>query len=153
MEPRIPYAKLAPEAYKALMALEQHVRANGLERALVHLVDLRVSQLNGCAFCIDMHSKDLRAEGETEQRVYALSAWRETPFYSDRERAALAWAEAVTMLGGDHVGDAIFAETRRHFEDRELVELTLAICTVNAWNRMIIAFRTLPGSYRPVNTR
>jgi AhpD family alkylhydroperoxidase len=147
MEPRIPYAKIAPQAFQALMALEKHVRESGLERALVHLVDLRVSQINGCAYCVDMHSKDLRAEGESEQRVYALPVWRETPFYSDKERAALAWAEAVTTLGGDHVGDAVFAEARRVFSDRELVELTLAISTVNAWNRMIIAFRTVPGSY------
>jgi AhpD family alkylhydroperoxidase len=151
-QPRIPYVKVAPEAYQALWALEKHVRSSGLDPMLLNLVYLRVSQLNGCAYCIDAHAKDLRAGGETEQRIYELQAWREAPFYSDRERAALAWAEVVTSLGEDHVGEAAFAAARRTFSDHDLVELTLAIATINAWNRIAIAFRSVPGSYRPAKT-
>jgi AhpD family alkylhydroperoxidase len=149
MEPRIPWTRAVPAAYQAIWALERHVRASELDRRLLDLVYLRVSQMNGCAFCVDMHAKELRAAGDTEQRVYSLAAWRETPFYSERERAALAWAEAVTSLGSDHVGDELFERTRRFFSEPELVELTLAVATINAWNRMGIAFRSVAGAYEP----
>lgn len=149
MTQRIAYSEVAPKAFRALLTLAQHVRNSGLEPTLVELVNLRVSQMNGCAFCIDMHTKDLRAAGETEQRLYLLSAYREAPFYSDRERAALAWAEAVTELGKDGVPDAVYEETRRHFGEAELVELTLAVIQINAWNRMNVAFRMPAGTYTP----
>ena len=146
---RFSYKDAAPEAYKALLALETYVRRTSLARPLAELIYMRVSQINGCAHCIDMHSKDARAAGETEQRLYALVAWRDTPFFSDRERAALAWAEAVTELGRDGVPDVVYTEARRHFDERELVELTLATATINAWNRLAIAFRTEVGGYTP----
>jgi AhpD family alkylhydroperoxidase len=146
---RIAYAEVAPEALKAMLALETHVRRAGLPRPLIELIYMRVSQINRCAYCIDMHSKDARAAGETEQRLYALTSWRETPFFTEAERAALAWAEAVTELGRDHVSDEVFAEARRHFEERELVELTMAVATINAWNRLGIAFRLDVGGYAP----
>ena len=149
MNRRIAYNEVAPKAYRALLGLAQHVRNAGLDLTLVELVNLRVSQMNGCAFCIDMHTKELRAAGETEQRLYLLSAYREAPFYSDRERAALAWAEAVTELGKDGVPDAIYEEARRHFAENELVELTLAVIHINAWNRMNVAFRMPAGTYTP----
>ena len=110
---------------------------------------MRASQVNGCAFCIDMHSKDARAHGESEQRLYALSAWRETPFFTERERAALAWTESVTLIGQDHAPDALFEEVRSHFKDDELIKLTMAIVAINSWNRLAIAFRAVPGSYQP----
>ncbi|MDI1476340.1 carboxymuconolactone decarboxylase family protein [Polyangium sp. y55x31] len=149
MTARIAYNEVAPKAFRALLGLAQHVRSAGLEPTLIELVNLRVSQINGCAFCIDMHSKDLRAAGETEQRLYLLSAYREAPFYSDRERAALAWAEAVTELGKDGVPDVVYEEARRHFGEAELVELTLAVIHINAWNRMNVAFRMPAGTYTP----
>lgn len=149
MNQRIKYTEVAPEAFRALSALQEQVGKISLDRGLVHLVYLRVSQMNGCAFCIDMHSKDLRAAGETEQRIYLLAAHREAPIYTDRERAAFAWAEAVTDLGAGHVPDAVYEEACRHFQEKELVELTLAVATINAWNRMGIAFRTPAGSYKP----
>jgi AhpD family alkylhydroperoxidase len=149
MNSRISYRQANPAAFQALSALQKHVLASGLDRRLMDLVYLRVSQINACAYCVDMHAKDLRADGETEPRAFALSVWRETPFYSDRERAALAWAEAVTSLGDGHVGDAVFEEARRFFSEGELVELTLAVATINAWNRMSIAFRSVPGHYTP----
>jgi AhpD family alkylhydroperoxidase len=149
MKPRIAYRQAAPEAYQALHGLQKHVFGSGLERRLLDLVYLRVSQINACAYCVDMHAKDLRADGETDQRVDALPVWREAPFYSDRERAALAWAEAVTTLGDDHVGDVLFEATRRIFSEKEIVELTLAVATINAWNRMSIAIRAVPGHYTP----
>jgi AhpD family alkylhydroperoxidase len=148
MEPRLDAMKIAPKAYHAMYGLEAYVRHCGLEMGLLELVKMRSSQLNACAYCIDMHSKDARAEGETEQRLYALSAWRETPFFTERERAALAWTEAVTLVGESHVPDELYAETRRHFSEEELVNLTMAIVTINAWNRLSIAFRAVPGSYQ-----
>jgi len=148
MEPRLDPMKAAPKAYHAMYGLETYVRQCGIEIGLLELVKMRASQLNGCAYCIDMHSEDARAHGETEQRLYALSAWRETPFFTERERAALAWTEAVTLVGESHVPDDLFAETRRHFTDEELVNLTMAIVTINAWNRLSIAFRAVPGSYQ-----
>lgn len=153
MNRRIAYTTVAPGAYRALLALSEHVDKSGLDRVLLHFVFLRVSQMNGCAYCIDMHSKDLRAAGETEQRVFLLSAFREAPIYSDRERAALAWAEAVTELGKDAVPDAVFEEVRKHFKDDEIVELTLAVGVINAWNRLSIAFRTPAGGYVPPKPR
>src|SRR5271157_5439223 len=126
METRLDPRKAAPEAYRAMLALESAVRSSGLERSLLDLVRLRVSQINGCAYCIDMHSKDLRAEGESEERLYLLDAWRETDFYSDRERAALAWAEAVTLIAKDHVPDDVYEQARQQFADDELAKLTLA---------------------------
>lgn len=149
MTRHINYTEVAPKALRALFSLEQHVRQSGLDRALVELVYLRVSQINGCAYCIDMHTKDLRAAGETEQRLYLLSVHHEVPFFSDRERAALSWAEAVTRLGEHGVPDAVFDEVRRHFDDAQIVELTLAVATINAWNRMSIAMRTPAGGYTP----
>jgi AhpD family alkylhydroperoxidase len=148
MEPRLDAMKAAPKAYHAMYGLEAYVRQCGLEIGLLELVKMRASQLNECAYCIDMHSKDARAHGETEQRLYALSAWRETPFFTERERAALAWTEAVTLVGESHVPDDLFAETRRHFSDEELVNLTMAVVTINGWNRLSIAFRAVPGSYQ-----
>ena len=149
MTQRIDYGTAAPDALRALYALETQVRRSKLDHALVNLVYLRVSQINGCAYCIDMHTKDLRAAGETEQRLYLLPVHREAPCYSDREQAAFAWAEAVTRLGEGGVPDAVYDEARRHFGEQEMVELTLAVGTINMWNRMGIAFRTPAGSYTP----
>jgi AhpD family alkylhydroperoxidase len=151
METRIDPRKAAPEVYRAMLALESAVKATGLESNLLDLVKLRASQINGCAFCIDMHSKDLRAEGESEERLYLLDAWRETPFYSDRERAALAWTEAVTVIAHSHVPDEVYEQARQQFTDDELAKLTLAIVSINGWNRLNIAFRTIPGKYQPVH--
>lgn len=148
MEPRLNYMKLAPEAARAMYGLGAYLAASGLEHGLLELVKIRASQINGCAYCIDMHTKDARAAGETEQRIYALNAWRETPFYSDRERAALAWTEAVTHIGNG-VSDEVYAEARRHFEEKELVDLTWAVAAINAWNRVAISFRSVPGAYQP----
>ena len=132
-----------------MLGLEQYARQSGLEPALLELVKIRVSQINGCAFCLDMHTKDARAAGETEQRLYALPAWRETPFFSDRERAALAWAEAVTSVSETHVSDEIYETVRQHFTEKELVDLTISIVAINGWNRLAISFRSVPGSYQP----
>ena len=149
MKPRFDYAATAPGAYKAMRGLEQYLHECGLEEQLIHIIKLRASQINGCAYCLDMHSKDARAEGETEQRLYGLNAWRETPFYTDRERAALAWTEAVTLVSEGHVPDTVFEEARRHFSEEELVNLTLALVAINGWNRLAIAFRAVPGTYQP----
>ena len=149
MQPRIEYDKAAPDGVKAMWGLESYVRHCGLEPALLELVKLRASQINGCAYCIDMHTKDARAHGETEQRLYALTAWRETPFFNDRERAALAWTEAVTEVADTHVPDEVYEWARRHFSDKELVDLTLAVATINSWNRLAISFRKVPGTYQP----
>jgi AhpD family alkylhydroperoxidase len=129
--------------------LEEYVNGCGLEPNLLDLVRTRASQLNGCAFCLDMHSKDLRARGESEQRIYLLDAWREAPFYTDRERAALAWTEAVTLLPGHEVSDAVYDEALQHFSEEELANLTLAIVAINGWNRLNVAFRTPAGTYQP----
>ena len=131
-----------------MLALQKEVESSGLEHSLMELVKIRASQINGCAYCIDMHSIDARAAGETEQRLYALDAWRETPFYDDRERAALAWVEAVTLVAQTHVPDDVYEEVRRHFTDQEIVDLTYLTATINAWNRLAIATRALPGRYR-----
>jgi AhpD family alkylhydroperoxidase len=153
MEARFNYAKAAPGAYKAMLGLEQYLRECGLEEALLHLIKLRTSQINGCAYCLDMHWKDLRAIGENEQRLYSLDAWRECPFYTDRERAALQWAEAVTLITDGHVPDEVYEEVRRHFSEKELADLTLAVATINAWNRLSISARTVPGEYQPTRPK
>ncbi len=143
------YGKAAPGAMKAMNALENYLENCDIERPLYELVKLRASQINGCAYCVDMHTKDARAAGETEQRLYMLSVWRETPFYSERERAALAWTEALTLIADSHVPDAIYDEVRPHFSDKELADLTLIIVTINGWNRFAISFRDEPGIYQP----
>lgn len=148
MEQRINYVTVAPEGVRALGDLEAYVRRSGLEPGLVELIKTRASQLNGCAYCIDMHTKDARAAGEVEQRLYALAAWRETPFYTDREQAALAWTEAVTLVSQAPVPDDLYQEARRHFSEKALVDLTLALVAINAWNRLAISFRTVPGTYQ-----
>ena len=149
VEARLQYSKISPGIYKAMLGLENHANESGLERTLLDLVRLRASQINGCAFCLDMHWKDLRAAGESEQRLYSLDAWRETPFYTDREQAALAWTEAVTLIAEDRVPDEVYEEVRQHFSEKELADLTLAIVAINGWNRLNIAFRTPPGNYQP----
>jgi AhpD family alkylhydroperoxidase len=149
MEARIDPRRHAHEAQQAMYALEKYLAACGLEHSLIHLMKMRASQINGCAYCIDMHSKDARALGETEQRLYELDAWRETPFYSDRERAALAWTEAITLLSETHVPDSVYEEVRKIFDEKEIVDLTFVVTTINAWNRLAIALRAVPGHYRP----
>jgi AhpD family alkylhydroperoxidase len=143
------YLHAAPAGYKALLGLEQYVRSSGIESKILHLVKVRASQINGCAYCIDMHTKDARSAGETEQRIYALDAWRETPFYTDKERAALALTEAVTLIREGHVPDDVFETAQAQFTEAEVVNLTLAIATINAWNRLAITFRSVPGEYQP----
>jgi AhpD family alkylhydroperoxidase len=146
---RLDYAKVAPGVYDAMRGLEDYLYHCGLETPLIHLVKFRASQINGCAYCLDMHSKDLRAIGETEERLYSLDAWRECPYYTERERAALAWTEAVTLIAQDRVPDAVYEEVRPHLNEKELADLTLAVATINAWNRLCIAGRVEPGHYRP----
>jgi AhpD family alkylhydroperoxidase len=150
MEHRIDYTRVAPGALNAMFGLGKYLSQSALEPALLDLVHLRASQINGCAYCIDMHWKDLRAEGENEQRLYGLDAWAESPYYTDRERAALAWTEAVTRVTEGHVPDPVFEEARRFFSEAELVDLTLAIVAINGWNRLNVAFRTPAGTYEPV---
>ena len=152
MQPRIDLTKIGAGAYRAMLGLETFVRGSRLEPGLLHLIRMRASQINGCAYCLDMHSKDARAEGETEQRLYALNAWRETPFYTDRERAALAWTEAVTLIGETHAPDEVYADVRQHFTEEELVALTVAIVAINGWNRLAIGFRAVPGAYQPASS-
>ncbi len=149
MQQRLDYAAAQPEATQAMRELERTVRRSGLEAPLLELVRMRVSQINGCAYCIDMHSKDARASGESEQRLYALSAWREAPFFSDRERVALAWAEAVTCIADTGVSDDLYSQALERFSQAELVMLTLAVIAINGWNRMAISFRSVPGTYQP----
>jgi AhpD family alkylhydroperoxidase len=136
-------------AVSALLGLNGYLAKSPLEENLIQLIDFRVSQINGCAYCLDMHSKDLRAGGETEQRIYLLAAWRESPFYTKRERAALAWSEAVTLVSETHVPDDVYEEARKEFSEAELIDLTLAVIMINGWNRLNIAFRTEAGSYQP----
>lgn len=148
MKPRLKYADVAPDALKAMLELEKYVHASKLERQLYELVKTRASQINGCAYCIDMHTKDARKGGETEQRLYGLSAWRETPFYTERERAALAWTEALTLISENDVSDDLYETVCNNFSEEERVVLTMAIIAINGWNRLAISFRTVPGSYR-----
>ena len=150
MEPRLKADTIAPEAYKAVLQVQAYINHHsGLEPSLLNLIYLRASQINGCAYCIDMHTKDARALGETEQRLYELNAWRETPFFNERERAALAWTEALTLVAQTHVPDEVYQEARKHFTEHELVNLSLAVTQINVWNRLAIAFRAVPGTYQP----
>ncbi len=149
MSERIDYSKVTPEGYRAMSGLERYVRGSGLEPSLLELVKLRASQINGCAYCIDMHWKDARARGESEQRLYGLMAWRESPYYTERERAALAWTEAVTLIADSHVPDELYEEVRKSFNETELANLTFALVAINGWNRLAISFRTEPGTYQP----
>jgi len=152
MHARIDYDKVAPDVYKAMLVLDREVNNSGLENSLLDLVKIRASQLNGCAYCIDLYAKEARARGEHEQRIYELDAWRETTFYTDRENAGLAWTEAVTLLSVGHVPEEVYAEARRQFNDSELVNLTLDVVTINGWNRLSIAFRSVPGTHRAITT-
>jgi AhpD family alkylhydroperoxidase len=147
MPPRIDYARTAPAVLTAMSGLEGYVHQSGLEQPLLELIKLRASLINGCAYCVDMHTKVARSLGETEQRLHAVSVWRETPFFSERERAALAWTEAVTLVSKGHVPDDAYELARLQFTDKELVDLTLAVVAINAWNRLAIAFRTVPGTF------
>src|SRR5499425_1692184 len=149
MEARLEYRKFSQDALQAMLALEKYIANCGLDHKFVHLLKLRASQINGCAFCIDMHSKDARAAGETEQRLYELNAWRETPFYSERERAALEWTEALTLISQTHAPDDVFERVSAHFSEKEIVDLTYAIANINTWNRLAIAVRAVPGTYQP----
>jgi AhpD family alkylhydroperoxidase len=149
MKARIDAFRVSPKGYQAMSGLQQYVNGCGLEHSLLELVEMRASQLNGCAYCLDMHSKDARAAGETEQRLYLLDAWREVDLYSERERAALSWTEAVTQVAQGHVPDDVFEAARAHFSEEELVDLTLAVVAINGWNRVAIAFRAEAGKYQP----
>ena len=149
MSQRIDYGKVSPGAVRAMYGLEKYLSQASLESSLLDLIKLRASQVNGCAYCIDMHSKDARARNETEQRIYGLVAWRETSYYSERERAALAWTEALTLIANDHVPDELYEQVRQHFSEQELVDLTLAVVAINGWNRIAISFRVEPGTYQP----
>ena len=149
MKQRLNYAKIAPDACKGMLEIETYVAASGLERSLYELVKTRASQINGCAYCLDMHTKDARKAGETEQRLYALNAWRETPFYTERERAGLEWTESLTLISENDVPDTLYEAVRKQFNEEELVALTMAIVAINAWNRLAISFRTVPGTYEP----
>jgi AhpD family alkylhydroperoxidase len=148
MQPRIEYGKVAPGAMTAMRGLEDYVHRSGMEPSLLELVKVRASQINGCAYCLDMHTKDARAAGEKEQRLYAVAAWHEAPFFSERERAALAWTEAVTRVGQTRVPDEVYLQARQFFGEKELVDLTIAVVAINGWNRLAVAFRTVPGSYQ-----
>ena len=149
MQSRLDYAKVSPGGLKVMLDIETYVAKCGLERSLLHLIKMRASQINGCAYCLDMHSKAARTEGETEQRLYTLDAWRETPFYSARERAALAWTEALTRIAQTHAPDEVYEAVRSQFSEQELADLTLAIVAINGWNRIAIGFRTEVGTYQP----
>jgi AhpD family alkylhydroperoxidase len=149
MKQRINAMEKAQGALGAMFGLGKYLAQSSIEKSLQHLIEYRVSQINGCAYCLDMHSKDLRAAGETEQRLFVLDAWREAPFYTDRERAALAWAEAVTLVTDGHVPDEVYEAARKEFSEQELIDLTFAVTTINSWNRLNIAFRTEAGTYQP----
>jgi AhpD family alkylhydroperoxidase len=144
MKPRMNYYQAAPDTLKALLALEAQIQASGLEQSLIELVKTRASQINGCAYCINIHTQDARKHGETEARLYLLNAWRESPGYSDRERAALAWTEAVTLISETHAPDDVYEAVRAQFSDADTVNLTMLIATINAWNRIAISFRAVP---------
>jgi AhpD family alkylhydroperoxidase len=146
---RIEYAKFAPEVIRSLYAIERYLHESGIDIKLLHMIKLRVSQINGCAFCIDMHWKDARAAGETEQRLYGLDAWRESPYYTERERAAFEWAESITLVSQSHVPDDVFERLRTQFTEKEIVDLTYVVAMINLWNRVAIPFRAVPGQYQP----
>ncbi len=149
MEPRINAKEIGHEAYRTMLGFSSYLAKCTIEKKLQHLIEFRVSQINHCAYCLDMHSKDLRAEGESEQRLYMISAWRESPVYTERERAALAWAEAVTELRDGEVSDAVYDAARKEFSDQELIDLTMVVLSINNWNRLNVAFRTEAGGYQP----
>jgi AhpD family alkylhydroperoxidase len=149
MKPRIDYQQADPKAMKGMMEIEKYVRSSDLDQTIYELVKMRASQINGCAFCLDMHSKDARAAGETEQRLYELNAWRETDFYTEKERAALEWTEALTLISENHVSDDLYNRVREHFDEQEIVALSMAVIAINGWNRLAIPFRTEPGKYEP----
>lgn len=149
MQPRINFYNADPEAIHAMRGLESYLNHSGLELSLRELVKMRASQINGCAYCLDMHSKDARAAGESEQRLYCLDAWREAPFYSDRERAALEWTEALTLIAGTHAPDDVYDRVRQHFSEQEMMSLSMAIVAINGWNRLAIGFRATAGTYQP----
>ena len=157
MKPRLDFQKIPQDAIKGMYQLEHFIHHSGLEEPLVHLIKMRASQINGCAYCLDMHSKDARALGETEQRLYLLDAWRETDFYSPRERAALAWTESLTRISETHAPDAAYEELLAHFSEKEIADLTVAIVAINGWNRVAIGLRAPAGTYQPrmaaVNSR
>ncbi len=143
MKERLDAFAKAPQLMKAVLALNQAVQESGLERGLLHLIKLRASQINGCSYCVDMHSHEARKDGESEQRLYLVAAWKESPLFTDRERAAFAWVEAVTLVAGGGVSDELYAATRRHFSEEELVKLTVAVAMINTWNRLSVAFHKL----------
>ena len=149
MEPRIDFTKFAPEAMRAMYGIERHLHNSVLGETLLTLVKMRASQINGCAYCLDMHSKDALAAGETAQRLIGLEAWRETPYYTEKERAALTWTESLTLVSQTHVPDEVYAEVRKEFTEAEIVDLTYAVMAINAWNRMAISMRSVPGEYQP----
>lgn len=153
MKPRIDYQQADPGALKGMMQLEKYVANSSLEHSLYELVKMRASQINGCAYCLDMHSKDARAAGETEQRLYSLTSWRETPYYSERERAALAWTEALTEISVNEVSDELYESVCKQFDEQEVMALTMLVVSINGWNRIAISFRTTPGSYKPERLR
>lgn len=153
MEPRLNYGHVAPGVLDAMRGLGEYTSHSSLEPRLLELVKTRASQINGCAYCLDMHTKDALAMGESAQRLFTLSAWRETPFFSERERAALAWTEAVTLVGETHVPDDVYELARKCFSEKELVDLTLAVIAINGWNRFAISFRTVPGTYQPSKSK
>jgi AhpD family alkylhydroperoxidase len=148
MKPRIDSRRVNPKVRQHLLAIGGYLQGSSLGERLLHLVEIRASQINGCAQCLDMHTQDARAEGETEQRLYTLDAWRETPFFDDRERAALEWTEAVTLVADTRAPDEVYERVKQHFSEQELIDLTLAITQINVWNRLNVAFRTVPGNYR-----
>jgi AhpD family alkylhydroperoxidase len=149
MNPRLNFIESSPDAYRAMAGLERYLATSSIEKPLRELVKMRASQINGCAYCLDMHWKDARAAGETEQRLYGLDAWEEAPYYTDRERAALAWTESLTLVNKDHVPDAVYEKVKPHFSERELADLTWLIVAINSWNRIAIAFRAPAGNYKP----
>jgi AhpD family alkylhydroperoxidase len=153
MASRMKFEKAAPGVVQAMLGLEKYLHECGLEPSLLDLVKMRASQINGCAYCLDMHSKDARAAGETEQRLYLLNAWREAAFYTERERAALAWTEALTKITEGHVPDEVYILVREQFKEKELADLSLAIVAINGWNRLAISFRTEAGGYQPAQKR
>ena len=152
MQPRIDYRKYEQEPLQQLLAIEKYIAESGLEPKLIHLIKMRASQINGCASCLDMHSIDARAAGESEQRLYTLEAWRETPFFSERERAALAWTEAVTLISQTHAPDDVYGDMQKHFSEKEIVDLTLVAAMINLWNRVAISTRAVPGHYKPAKS-
>jgi len=146
---RLDYTKFGHEPLRSLYAIERYLHDSGIDSKLLHMIKLRASEINGCAYCIDMHWKDAIAAGESEQRLYGLNAWRESPYYTDRERAALEWAESLTMVSETHVPDEVYQRVRAHYSEKEMVDLTIAVGMINMWNRIAISFRAVPGLYQP----